>query len=985
MKLNLSLTPNETQRCASAGSQTKAAPFALLAQTRSSKPLRIPLPAIAARPVLRGNRDYLRTLREAEMAAWNAGKKFALVLTFAAMLAASASASEKSAVWQTDANGQWADANHWSTYNFPDNAGTNVYSATVDMPNRTVTLDRNVTIESFSLARGAVEGTNAPALTLNQQFHWGATKFIGEGLLSANGMTVTGATKTVRGWTLENRGVANWLAGDIHLGDGARFYNQPNAGFNANFDGTIINDLGGTALLENAGMFRKSGGTNQTKILIPFLNTGTVEVDSGELAFFGNTTNLGGNLQVLDGAALQFTGLRHTFDASSKLQGNGTVEFENGTVDFGGTVDVKGPVIISIGTVNLTPASTVRQFGGSLTFAQSGTLNLNSGETNFWNSLTLSNGQFNGSDSVHAGAGGFLWTGGTFKGSGQIDLDGNSVFTGGSKTLRGWLMQNHANVQWIKGDVFTGEGSRFVNQPGASVQTPFDGTWAIGSGGTSRIENLGVLQKMGGINLTTFALPFYNEGLVVADVGAIKFAGSLTNLGALTMPAGAAFIFASTSVQLDGLGSLDGDGAVILDSGNITDSGSFRAGAGVTLKGGALRFTNTTSRPNFGAQIRFHNVATLDLNSGFAVSVPQLLHTNGLISGSDNLVVSNEWVCVNGDLDGPGRLELRGTSWINGGPRWTGKTVANHGEFNWAGGDIDAGLGLLFHNNAGGVVSVNCDRMFSTSFGGSAVLLNEGSFRKDSGSGTTTFVLPFINNNGQVNVNSGRLQFTGGYAQTNGLLALNGTTVGSIKPFLIRGGTVAGNGAVLGSILNEGTLQPGWGDDAGRINISGNCTQTVTATLQIKLGGTHRFDVLAITNLASLNGRLALNVLPDFTPKIGDTFPFLTCGSRTGQFAEITGATLPGELKLTPVYSANGVTLTVISTAAPAPNLAIEWLAETNALKVSWPGDAGDWTVQGCTNLSAPDWVTLPPSGTNSIIVPANLRAQFYRLMKPAI
>ncbi|MEI9863475.1 MAG: hypothetical protein WDN00_02760 [Limisphaerales bacterium] len=77
MKSNLSLTPNETQRCV-AGSKSAGSPFALLAQARSSKPMRIPLPAIAARPVLRGDRHYLRALRAAEMDAWQAGRPFVL-------------------------------------------------------------------------------------------------------------------------------------------------------------------------------------------------------------------------------------------------------------------------------------------------------------------------------------------------------------------------------------------------------------------------------------------------------------------------------------------------------------------------------------------------------------------------------------------------------------------------------------------------------------------------------------------------------------------------------------------------------------------------------------------------------------------------------------------------------------------------------------------------------------------------------------------
>ena len=48
--------------------------FALLAQ-RAGKPTRLPPPIISARPVLRGNRHYLRALRAAEMALWNADLK----------------------------------------------------------------------------------------------------------------------------------------------------------------------------------------------------------------------------------------------------------------------------------------------------------------------------------------------------------------------------------------------------------------------------------------------------------------------------------------------------------------------------------------------------------------------------------------------------------------------------------------------------------------------------------------------------------------------------------------------------------------------------------------------------------------------------------------------------------------------------------------------------------------------------------------------
>ncbi|MGC3957355.1 MAG: hypothetical protein QM813_05165 [Verrucomicrobiota bacterium] len=50
-------------------------PFALLSD-RAQKRVRIPPPNIGLRPVFRGNKSYLRALRAAEMAAWNASPQF---------------------------------------------------------------------------------------------------------------------------------------------------------------------------------------------------------------------------------------------------------------------------------------------------------------------------------------------------------------------------------------------------------------------------------------------------------------------------------------------------------------------------------------------------------------------------------------------------------------------------------------------------------------------------------------------------------------------------------------------------------------------------------------------------------------------------------------------------------------------------------------------------------------------------------------------
>jgi hypothetical protein len=107
LKLNLSLSAKRTQRWAHSGETEhrfalkrptaapackvrKNSPFDLLT-TRTRKPVRIPAPILAARPGFRGDKSYLRALRAAELACWNANIKFPMF--GAILLAASAHVS----------------------------------------------------------------------------------------------------------------------------------------------------------------------------------------------------------------------------------------------------------------------------------------------------------------------------------------------------------------------------------------------------------------------------------------------------------------------------------------------------------------------------------------------------------------------------------------------------------------------------------------------------------------------------------------------------------------------------------------------------------------------------------------------------------------------------------------------------------------------------------------------------------------------------
>lgn len=903
---------------------------------------------------------------------------FALQAAILALTCIAVSAAEKRSTWTTDANGLWTESEHWNTPSYPNNADTNLYSATIDMPNRTVTLDTDITLQDLDLGRSILSGSNSPTLLLNGQFHLGPAQLIGSGSLSANGLTVTGATKIVLGWTLENRGIGNWLEGDFRIGNGARLYNSPIAGLNAACDATIVNNLGGTAMLENAGMFRKSAGTNQTKIYVPFLNTGSLEVDSGELAFYGNSTNLGAHIEILPNAALTFTGLRHIVDSNSIVFGQGGMIFDNGTVDYAAATDIKGTVVINLATVNIPPACTVTQLGSSLLFARSGALDLNSGETISWNSMTMSNGMLTGSDSIHTGGGGFQWTGGSLRGSGHFDIDGASTFSGNSKTFRGWTMENHGPMQWSGGDVSTGEGCRFINRYGSSLETSFDGNWLVSSSGGSFFDNFGVVEKTSGTNATMFGVTFDNEGLVEAASGTIRFANSLTNRGALAGLLGTTLSFSSPNIQLTSFGSLDTDGSVVMENGSIYNSGAFRVGGELTLKSGSLHFTNSISAPRFGSAVRIAGVATLDLSTGYKATIASLFQTNGTLTGPDPLAISNEWFCVNGDVSGSGLLELWGNSILSGGSSWSGRHMMNYGQISWEGGDISAGNGLFIENANVGRIDIDGIGRFTGS--GNAWLLNHGAFVHGS-SGTNQIGIPFVNLSGFVTINFGQLQFNGGFAQTNGVLGINGAAISSTKPLLNYGtaGYIVGSGNIFAPVFNASELIPGGINQIGTLNISANYTQDVTGTLEIELANTNQFDTLTIGGQATLGGKLQISTLNGFVPEDGTVFPILTCAARTGQFAEVVGGDLPNGHKLVPVYNATGVNL-VATTGLPLPPLTIERLANTNAVKVSWADGYQHLVLQSTANPRTAIWQDIFASETNNAIVPMTNTTRFFRL-----
>lgn len=117
----------------------------------------------------------------------------------------------------------------------------------------------------------------------------------------------------------------------------------------------------------------------------------------------------------------------------------------------------------------------------------------------------------------------------------------------------------------------------------------------------------------------------------------------------------------------------------------------------------------------------------------------------------------------------------------------------------------------------------------------------------------------------------------------SGALAVNGTFQTPLLQVL-PGGTLMGNGIVIGNVRNSGTVAPG--SSIGLLTIRGNYTQTPRGTLEIEVDSPSRHDVLVVSGTARLGGTLEIQSL-GYRPKYGDQIPFLRAGKITGRFQRI--------------------------------------------------------------------------------------------------
>jgi autotransporter-associated beta strand protein len=166
---------------------------------------------------------------------------------------------------------------------------------------------------------------------------------------------------------------------------------------------------------------------------------------------------------------------------------------------------------------------------------------------------------------------------------------------------------------------------------------------------------------------------------------------------------------------------------------------------------------------------------------------------------------------------------------------------------------------------------------------------------------------------GTLLLNSAGSNYSGDFIIDAGTLTVDGN-LGDQAQVIVsanEGSTLNGNGAMTGTVSNNGLVSPGK-TGPGILSI-GQYSQSASGILQVNIGGTIRgetFDQLLVTSDTSLSGSLSVALIQDFSPVAGESFQVLSSSTLTGTFSSTSLPDLPTGLSWSVNYQ-DGVTLEV--------------------------------------------------------------------------
>src|ERR1039458_10228457 len=793
--------------------------------------------------------------------------------------------------------------------------------------------------------------------------------------------------------TVNNAGTVRVQSGNLQMvdcggGNYGEFINLPGALVDMTTNVSLGCDSCSAGFF-NQGIVQKSGGTGTNTITGAFINTGTVDAQTGTISFNG-TDSGGGVFAAETGASLAFSGGTFTLTgnvissntvlAGATLQGNGTV---NGVLTWTGGV---------IGSGN-----------NSLTIASNGLL-------------------------VLAG------------------VNGSNYLIKQTVNNAGTVRVQSGNLQIV--NCGGGTYGAFNNLPGALVDLTAD--VSFGADACGSIANAGTVRKSGGTGTSLISGMFANTGTVDAQTGTISFNGADSGSGLFAAETGATLVFSGGTFTLAGY--LNSSNAVLAGStlfGNGTlngvltwTSGTFGSGNySLTIASNALLVLAGVNGSNYMIKQAVNNAGTVRVQSGNL----QIVYCGGGTYGTFNnlpgaLVDLTADVAFGDDGCGSGIVNAgtvrksggTGTSDINGVFANTGIVDAQTGTISFNGADSGSGLfaaetgaNLVFSGGtftlAGYLNSSNAVLAGSTLFDNGTLngvlkwtsgMIGPGNYTLTVASnsvlvlagnnGSNYLIEQAVNNAGIVRMQSGNLQINdcpGG--QYGAFINLPGALVDMVADVSIgddgcgsgflnngtlrkSGGT--GTNTINGVFLNTGTIDA----QIGTISLTGAYSLANGTRLSFGLNGPASNGQISLSGAATFQGSLSANFNnPFFWPTVGSSFTLLKYPSESGVL--FTSTALPAFITWQTNYNFTSFTLGVLARSTnPAPSTLFYSQPTATNLFLEWYGDHTGWNLQSQTNPLTiglnTNWATVPGSAlTNMIYLPVGKTngSVFFRMSYP--
>ncbi|HHY58280.1 MAG TPA: hypothetical protein GYA08_22910, partial [Chloroflexi bacterium] len=462
---------------------------------------------------------------------------------------------------------------------------------------------------------------------------------------------------------------------------------------------------------------------------------------------------------------------------------------------------------------------------------------------------------------------------------------------------------------WSGGALFANAGAVITNLPGATFDIRSAANMNTNPTAWSFVNQGTVIKSsVGGVSY--MAPAFTNAGLLSVVTGTLQLAGGGVSTGQIAVEAGATVEMRTNAYTLAAGSSVQGAGRMLFGANALVESQYAVTGITEVSGGTAVTFAPTATLTTLGESVVVA-VGDLVLNSGEAVTLPNLTLNSGFISGSDAITVTGGFTWNSGTLRGGSPFVLTGQMNLatNGTKVLRERRLENRGNLVWNGGAFFVANGALIRNLPGATFDIRTDAQFTYDGTIPPQVLNEGALLKSAGALEQT-VYGVITNTGTIQVMTGTLFLRNSFVQTAGATTLEGGNLRSAAALQVQGGVLRGRGLISGDLTNGATVDV---EPLGAaLQVSGRYTQLPTGNLVIGLQSADPaagFDRLQIGGQAVLSGTLTIERPTGYTPVNGESFPVVTFASRSGQFTAISGLDLGAGAALTPVYNAANLTL----------------------------------------------------------------------------